>query len=82
MPQLLDILITTSLGLCKDASGNYFAQIISHENEDERRDRNDLFFPIPALEARRLSKLLRVEISKEEETISCYNADVVLPLRG
>lgn len=77
------ILRSSSIGLCIDAYGNYFMQVIANECEYEKLERQDVFIPIGAKEARRLSKELKIEISKsyERETISLLYYDVVAPLQ-
>jgi hypothetical protein len=73
----LEILIRTSFGLCKDADGVYYAQIISDKEDQPKGKRNDIYFPIPIKQAKRLSKLLGVEISDYDHSISLYGYDII-----
>ncbi len=57
----LDILISTSFGLCVNDKGEYFAHIIS-DNEDYGGKRHDVFLPITPKKAKQLSRMLKVEI--------------------
>lgn len=72
----MDILISTSLGLCKDATGHYYGQIIS-DKEDAGGERHDIFFPLTPKEAKRLSKKLGLSIEDWDSTISLMYHDII-----
>jgi hypothetical protein len=73
----LEILIRTSFGLSKDAGGDHFIHLISDKEDEPGGKRNDLFIPIPKREAKRLSKLLGVEISLMDDISREAGDDIV-----